>query len=200
MLFLQPWFWIFAAVIIPGYWLCPQALKLHWLLLGSIAFQYHFAGPAGMAPIIILAALTYLAGLRMASGGKGRAFTVMSVLLVGALAFYKYAGFLLSTGSSVLGQAAIRAPTWMTDWHTPAAPLAKPPVGSMAPIDWARLPWPSCFSSGAARGLPPPSTHSMSTGPTCRPPKHRPPWRGSRSCLGHKMSTGRSRSPAHFKN
>jgi alginate O-acetyltransferase complex protein AlgI len=77
-----------------------------------------------MAPIIILAALTYLAGLGMASGGKRRAFIAMSALLVGALGFYKYSGFLLRSGASVLGHADIHTPTWMTDWRTPAAPLA----------------------------------------------------------------------------
>jgi alginate O-acetyltransferase complex protein AlgI len=124
MLFLEIWFWIFAAVAIPVYWICPQRVKLYWLLVCSVVFQYHFAGPAGMAPIIVLAVVTYFTGLGIAAGRAARAFGATVLLLVAALAFYKYSGFALRSGTTLLESARLSAPSWMKQWHTPAAPLA----------------------------------------------------------------------------
>lgn len=134
MLFLRPWFWVFAGVIIPLYWVCPPRLKIYWLLCASAIFHYHFAGPAGMVPIIILAIMTYGVGLLLSHRGRAVraparrpaawAFTVSSVVLVGALAFYKYSGLLLQSAAQVLGASDMGRPAWMSQWHAPAAPLA----------------------------------------------------------------------------
>jgi hypothetical protein len=64
MLFLTYWFVLFAAALYPLYWFCPIAtLRRHVLLACSVAFHTHFAGPAGVMPIIALGTLVYFAGL-----------------------------------------------------------------------------------------------------------------------------------------
>jgi alginate O-acetyltransferase complex protein AlgI len=123
MLFLELWFWIFAAVAISVYWVLPRAGKVYWLLAASAVFHYHFAGPAGMTPIILLAIMTYLVG-RVAGESRGRApFIVALVLLVGALVFYKYSEFFLRSGLTVLGHVDLRVPNWLVEWRSPAIPL-----------------------------------------------------------------------------
>ena len=124
MLFLQQWFWVFAAGAIPVYWVCPPPLKLYWLLLASLVFHYHFAGPAGMAPILVLASLTYLAGLAVSTEHRRGAFAPVCVLLVSTLAFFKYSAFLVATGAHVLALTGVHTPAWMAAWRNPAAPLA----------------------------------------------------------------------------
>jgi len=123
MLFLELWFWIFVAATIPVYWVCPQRLKLYWLLLASVVFQYHFAGPAGMAPIVALAVFTFAVGLAVSDGRRGWLFTVAWISLVGALAFYKYGNFLLKNGTALLASAHLALPPWLANWKQPAAPL-----------------------------------------------------------------------------
>ena len=85
------WFLVFAAVVLPVFWLLRRpALRLPFLALACVAYHYHFAGPAGMLPIIALGVVTYALGLsrsRLACGG-GIALTVL------ALCFYKYTHFL----------------------------------------------------------------------------------------------------------
>lgn len=124
MLFLDLWFWIFAAVSIPGYWLCPRPAKLYWLLVSSAVFHWHFAGPAGVAPIIALAMATYATGLAIAVDRTTKLFAVTCSLVIGALLFYKYSEFGLAIMTDVM--EAIRgvqtAPD--LDWAVPAAPLA----------------------------------------------------------------------------
>src|SRR5262245_8844034 len=120
MLFLETWFWLFAAAAVPVYWLCPRPLKLYWLLVASAVFQYHFAGSAGMAPIIVLALLTYLAALVSWPVRRPSFATIVVVVLVGALAFYKYSEFLLRSAS---GLVVTPPPAWVTAWKSPAIPL-----------------------------------------------------------------------------
>jgi alginate O-acetyltransferase complex protein AlgI len=124
MLFLDLWFWKFAAVAIPGLWLCPVWLRVPWLLAASAVFQWHFAGPAGVAPIALLGALTYAAGRWWVRDRVGW-FAASCVVLVGALAFYKYSEFAangLATAASAAGWAAWSAS--LSVWQAPAAPLA----------------------------------------------------------------------------
>jgi alginate O-acetyltransferase complex protein AlgI len=123
MLFLETWFWIFAAAAIPVYWLCPSRLKPYWLLLASGTFQYHFAGPAGMAPILVLAVLTYLAALLRPSGRTSVFVTGVVIVLIGALSFYKYSEFLLRSSGPLLAGGGLAVPEWLTAWQVPAAPL-----------------------------------------------------------------------------
>ncbi len=116
MLFLDLWFWFFAAVAVPVYWALPAPWKRYWLLAASLVFHWHFAGPAGMAPIFVLAALTYATGLRLAGGGSRALFVAATSTIVGALAFYKYSGFFAANLASLAGTPAL--------WATPYAPLA----------------------------------------------------------------------------
>ena len=117
MLFLEQWFWSFAAVAVVGFWLCPPVLRVLWLVGASLVFQWHFAGPAGMAPVLAALVLTYAAGHAVHGPHGRRVFIGACTLLVGALAFYKYSAFLLHSGA-VLG-----LPPWMTSWSGPAIPL-----------------------------------------------------------------------------
>jgi alginate O-acetyltransferase complex protein AlgI len=124
MLFLDLWFWKFAAVAIPGLWLLPARLRVPWLLAASAVFQWHFAGPAGVAPIALLGAWTYAAG-RWWVRDRASWFAASCVLLVAALAFYKYSEFAANSLAAVA--AAAGWATWsasLSVWQAPAAPLA----------------------------------------------------------------------------
>ena len=125
MLFLDPWFWRFAVVAIIGYWMVPRPAKLVWLIAVSAIFHYHFAGPAGVAPIIALGVFTYFAGLRLARDPGRPLFVTALIMLAGALGFYKYSAFLLGdagiAAGAVFGPASV---SWLTEWESPVPPLA----------------------------------------------------------------------------
>ena len=123
MLFLAPWFWVFAAVAVPVFWLCPRPLKVYWLLAASAVFQYHFAGSAGMVPIIALATITFLVARAVGDGSRGWLFTPAWMVVVGALVFFKYQGFLIGNAAVMLSALHVQVPPWMAAWKTPAIPL-----------------------------------------------------------------------------
>jgi alginate O-acetyltransferase complex protein AlgI len=123
MLFLELWFWIFAAAAIPLYWLCPRRLKLYWVLAASAVFHYHFAGPAGMTPVIGLGILTFFAAIATTDGRRRWLFHGMWMALVGALVFYKYGEFLLGALAGGLAAAHLSLPPALTMWRHPAIPL-----------------------------------------------------------------------------
>ncbi len=55
MLFLTYWFVYFIAALFPLYWFCPVPwIRRQILLGGSVVFHAHFAGPAGVMPIVVL--------------------------------------------------------------------------------------------------------------------------------------------------
>jgi alginate O-acetyltransferase complex protein AlgI len=87
VIFATYWFLTFACVVVPVYWLLwkPYARKL-WLAAVCAVFHYHFAGPAGVLPIIFLGIVTFLA----AYSGKRKLCFAAIALDVFALAFYKY--------------------------------------------------------------------------------------------------------------
>jgi alginate O-acetyltransferase complex protein AlgI len=103
MTFNTYWFTFFAAVYFPLYWAArPQWRRLGLLLAGCFAFYAHFAGAAGMLPIIVLAATTYVAGLL-----RRRAILVAAMALpVLTLVFYKYTHFV------ALSVVALVNPAW----------------------------------------------------------------------------------------
>lgn len=92
-MFISYWFIVFASLFFPVYWLTPfPVFRKTWILLGSITFHYNFAGPAGVAPIALLAILTYFAAL-----SNIKLFRLITIILcVCALLFYKYATFFLA--------------------------------------------------------------------------------------------------------
>lgn len=90
MIFTTYWFIAFTALAIPLYWIArPPWLRLALLIVFCSVFHARFAGAAGMAPIIVLCAITYLAGLSR----RPWVLTMAMVLPVLALIFYKYTQF-----------------------------------------------------------------------------------------------------------
>jgi alginate O-acetyltransferase complex protein AlgI len=85
------WFILFAAATTTGFWLLRRAaLRLPFLALACVVFHFHFAGPAGMLPIIVLGLVTYLLALT-----RNRLACALGIVLsVAALCFYKYTHFL----------------------------------------------------------------------------------------------------------
>ena len=91
MIFTDYWFLLFAAAFFPLYWLAWHPwLRRGVLLAGCAWFHWHYAGPAGVAPIAVLALVTYVCGL---SRRRWACFAGIA-LCVAALAFYKYTEFL----------------------------------------------------------------------------------------------------------
>jgi len=123
MLFLQPWFWAFAVTALAVYWVCPPRFKPYWLLLASAMFHYHFAGPAGVAPIIVLALLTYSVGLATAAQPAGRSYAMAMLVLVAALGFYKYSRLGARTGAALLGFLGVHVAPEVWEWQLAGAPL-----------------------------------------------------------------------------
>ncbi len=122
MIFLTYWFVAFAAVFFFLYWLIQAPSFRTWLLLGAcLVFHYHFAGPAGVAPIILLGTLTYICGR---IGGPVATTIGIAASALGLLT-YKYLIFLAELGIGLalpdLGQ---RAATEIRDWLPLAPPLA----------------------------------------------------------------------------
>jgi alginate O-acetyltransferase complex protein AlgI len=91
MLFLTYWFVLFIAIVFPAYWLVRQRhVRLVLLSLACVVFHAHFAGPAGVLPIVVLGVLTYLIGLT-----RHRAACLLGIAVCAAsLVFYKYTRFL----------------------------------------------------------------------------------------------------------
>ena len=85
------WFAVFAAAFFICYWSVQNAAVRQMLLLFfGAGFQWHFAGPAGVYPIILLTLITYSAGI------SGSRFLQKAAIVtcVCALVFYKYSLFL----------------------------------------------------------------------------------------------------------
>ena len=97
MIFNTYWFICFSAVFFPVYWLLfLPGLRRAWLIAGCAVFHYHFAGPAGVIPIVVIGLATYLLALT-----RRRLLCAVGIALsVAALCFYKYALFL---STDVLG-------------------------------------------------------------------------------------------------
>ncbi|MDX2185888.1 MAG: MBOAT family O-acyltransferase [Opitutaceae bacterium] len=95
MIFTTPWFVVFATISVALFWLVPKGqIRLLYLATMCAVFHTHFAGPAGVAPIVVMILATY-----------GAAMTRKEGLIVGAmifnvlaLVFYKYVNFVLGAG------------------------------------------------------------------------------------------------------
>jgi alginate O-acetyltransferase complex protein AlgI len=61
MAFLDFWYVIFLILALTAAWLLPRAARPLALLGFCLVFHWHYAGPAGMRPILVLAAAVYLA-------------------------------------------------------------------------------------------------------------------------------------------
>ena len=93
MIFTTYWFLTFAICVVTLYWLLPKPTwRLWFLAVSCVIFHGHFAGPAGVIPIVVLMLVTYgFALLR-----RKWACVAGIALNVAALAFYKYTLFLIS--------------------------------------------------------------------------------------------------------
>jgi alginate O-acetyltransferase complex protein AlgI len=101
MIYNTPWFLGFFACFymllcfVPG-----SRLRLVALLIGSAIFHYHFAGAAGVIPIIGIALFTYALGGRLerSPAEQKRAWLFLGLLVpILALLYYKYRLFLLTS-------------------------------------------------------------------------------------------------------
>src|SRR5262249_54136313 len=123
LIFNTGWFLLFFGIFYVLFWLVPTArLRFFFVLGASAILHYHFAGPAGVRPIIVMAVLTFGFGLWLARAEDGtrakRAVFVVALLVpVTGLLYYKYRGLLVSLFFWQQGAAA--APE-----ITPALPLA----------------------------------------------------------------------------
>src|SRR5665213_228942 len=91
MIFDTFWFVAFALIVVPVYWLLRKPeWRLPFLAIACAVFHYHFAGPAGVLPIIFIGTVTYFCAL-----SRNRAACAGAIVLtVVALCFYKYTHFL----------------------------------------------------------------------------------------------------------
>jgi len=122
MIFTTYWFLWFALVAVGVFRLLPPgAGRLAWLAAGCVVFHYHFAGPAGVAPIIVLMVITYLAARTRVRA----CCTAAIVVAVAALCFYKYTAFLAGSFVAWISPTAAAA---MNSRATALLPTA-PPLG-----------------------------------------------------------------------
>jgi len=119
MIFTTYWFLLFAAWTVTVFWLLPRpAWRLGWLAVACVCFHVHFAGPAGVLPIVVLMIVTYFAGR-----SRNRAACVAAITLcVAALCFYKYAVFLIGTLADPISPALAATLTKTTRSLMPGAP------------------------------------------------------------------------------
>jgi alginate O-acetyltransferase complex protein AlgI len=122
MIFATYWFFAFAALFLPVFWVVrSSSARMIWLLVGCVTFHAHYAGPAGVVPIIIIAIVTYFAGL---SRHKTVCLSAIAAC-IGALCFYKYSIFLIN---GLLGQINPAAAKNASEWAKNMLPQA-PPLG-----------------------------------------------------------------------
>jgi len=128
MIFNTAWFLIFFAGFYVAFHLVPTArLRFLYVLAASAVFHYHFAGPAGIRPIIVMGVVTYAVGLmlpRLPPDTKARSLAFAAGLLVPVLGlvFYKYRGLLLGSLAMANASPALAVPTSRP--ASPALPLA----------------------------------------------------------------------------
>lgn len=92
MIFNSYWFLFSVAIFLPVFWLARTAkIRLWILLLFCFLFHMHFAGAAGVAPIIVLAAITFSIG----RANSRILFVIGITILTLALCHYKYSLFFI---------------------------------------------------------------------------------------------------------
>jgi alginate O-acetyltransferase complex protein AlgI len=103
MLFNTSWFLIFFLITYVLFLAVPKGqVRFGFILLASAVFHYHFAGPAGVRPIIVIALCTFGFGLwlaRLEPGSRARRLVFVAAVTVPTVALiaYKYRGLLFSS-------------------------------------------------------------------------------------------------------
>ncbi len=119
MIFNTYWFILFSGVFFPVHWLLRRpAWRAAWLLAGCVVFHGHFAGPAGVMPIVLLGLCTYFAALSRHRG----LITAAVVLNVAALGGCKYALFFSAQVLGAIHPGLGAAAAAQTAALLPAAP------------------------------------------------------------------------------
>src|SRR5689334_17479472 len=101
MIFNTSWFLLFFLLFYLFLWLMPNPkIRFYYALGCSAVFHYHFAGPAGVAPIILMATITFFIARWMdglpPGPRKKRALLLGLLVPVAGLVFYKYRVLLFS--------------------------------------------------------------------------------------------------------
>lgn len=93
MIFSTYWFITFLPLFFLVYFLIPHQprIRMALILAGSVVFHAHFAGPAGMLPILLLGTIVYLLG----KSDRPTAYTIGITCSVLTLLFYKYTFFMI---------------------------------------------------------------------------------------------------------
>ncbi len=95
MVFLTSWFFIFLVVALSAFWVVPRKLRRYCLLAFSFVFHGHFAGTAGVIPILVLGNLAFVAGLTVRYPRLNKIATWSTIaLVVSSLLYFKYVYFL----------------------------------------------------------------------------------------------------------
>lgn len=106
MIFNTAWFLLCSALFVPLYvFACPSRLRPLALLAMSVLFHAHFAGAAGMAPVIAIACFAYVLAILMdrcpvGDAHRKRLYVIGIAVPVFMLCVYKYSAFIVSTVSS----------------------------------------------------------------------------------------------------
>lgn len=109
MIFNTSWFLVFFPVFYALFWLVPTSrTRLFYVLVASAVFHYHFAGRAGVLPIIVMGLSSYAFGLvlpLLAEGAAGRKAVLIVALWVpvAGLVWYKYRLMLLGSVPAFAG-------------------------------------------------------------------------------------------------
>ncbi len=108
--------------MLPVYWLLRKPnLRLFVLMVFCLVFHAHFAGPAGVLPIVVLSAITYFVGR---SANRTACVLAIAVCLA-ALIFYKYIHFFTQQLlHGVFWQAAEKFDATLVNVLPAAPPLA----------------------------------------------------------------------------
>jgi alginate O-acetyltransferase complex protein AlgI len=118
MIFNTPWFLLFALIVYPVFFLLPSnRVRFYFILAACAVFHGHFAGAAGVIPIIVMGLITYGFALLLGqaipadpspSEKTTRHYWAILALLVPVtgLIYYKYRFFIFSS-------LAFLPPTWL---------------------------------------------------------------------------------------
>ena len=94
MVFLTSWCLIFLCVVVVLFRYSPLSWRKYLILAASLLFYVHFAGLAGVLPILSLGTIAYLAALALYRWKTTLPLWVAGMMSVLSLIYYKYTGLL----------------------------------------------------------------------------------------------------------